>query len=153
MHGYRVAAGLAAISMMMAAPVQAAPGMSEAESLRKLDVMLMVTGLRCRATPDNFMNDYSRFVTRHRSTLGQANRELKAELARRYGASGATNKLDQISVHMANSYGRGHPWLSCAQLKEVTQNLNQVVGRATLVEAADQVLAAKPAPHFAYARP
>jgi len=152
MRGYRFAAILAAVSMAVSLPVQASAPMSEAESLRKLDVMLMVTGLRCRAGADNFMNDYSNFVTRHRATLGQANRELKAELARRYGARGATDKLDQLSVHMANTYGQGHPWLSCAQLKQVARNLSNVTGRATLVEAANQVLSQRPTPQFAYSK-
>lgn len=152
MRGFKFAAALVAGSLAISVPAHASAPMSEAESLRKLDVMLMVTGLRCRAGADNFMSDYSNFVTRHRSTLGQANRELKAELARRYGSRGATNKLDQLSVHMANTYGRGHPWLSCSQLKQVARNLTNVTGRATLVEAANQVLAQRPTPQFAYSK-
>jgi len=152
MRGYKFAAALAAGSIAISVPVQASAPMSEAESLRKLDVMLMVTGLRCRNGANNFMSDYSNFVTRHRATLGQANSELKAELARRYGARGATDRLDQLSVHMANTYGQGHPWLSCAQLKQVAQNLTNVTGRATLVEAANQVLAPRPTAQFAYAK-
>jgi len=151
LYGSLGALAALALGLAAATPANASAGMSEAESLRKLDIMLMVTSLRCRATADNFQADYSQFVNRHRQTLSQANYELKAELASRYGARGATNALDKMSVTMANGYGRGHPWLSCGELKQVTRNLVDVRGRATLAEAASQVLAPGRVTHFAYA--
>ena len=36
-------------------------GMSDAEKIRRLDIMLMVTGLRCRDTEDDFQGDFSQF--------------------------------------------------------------------------------------------
>jgi hypothetical protein len=114
--------------------------------------MLMVTGLRCRATPDNFMAEYGSFTTSQMSVLNQASAQLKAEMAARYGAAGANRALDRLSTTMANQYGQGHPWLSCGELKSVARNLAQVRGRATLEEAADQLLAGERSPIWASAR-
>jgi hypothetical protein len=116
--------------------------MSQAEKLRRLDIMLMVTGLRCRTTADNFNSEYGRFTTAHLGTLNAASNTLKADYARRYGAAGANKALDRLSVQMANAYGQGHPWLSCGQLKQVAGTLASVRGVEPLVEAADELLGA-----------
>ncbi len=146
-----VAACLAAGSMLFAMPAQAG-SMSDAEKLRRLDIMLMVTGLRCRTTADNFQADYGRFTTAHYGTLNGAAQVLKADMARRTGAAGATRALDKLSVTMANDYGSGHPWLSCAQLKQVTRDLVAARGPGPLLAAADQLLADKGTPTFAWAQ-
>lgn len=135
-----VAASLAAASMLITVPASAEAGMSQAEKLRRLDIMLMVTGLRCRTTADNFNSEYGRFTTAHLSTLNAASNALKADMTRRYGAAGANRALDRLSVQMANAYGQGHPWLSCGQLKQVAGTLATVRGTAPLVEAADELL-------------
>lgn len=146
-----VAASLAAGSMLFAMPAQAG-SMSDAEKLRRLDIMLMVTGLRCRTTADNFQADYGRFTTAHYSTLNGAAQVLKADFARHSGAAGATRALDKLSVTMANDYGSGHPWLSCAQLKQVTRDLVAARGAGPLLAAADQLLADSGTPTFAWAQ-
>lgn len=138
----RVAASLAAASLLISVPANAA-GMSQAEKLRRLDIMLMVTGLRCRTTAQNFQADYGRFTTAHIAELNAASNALKADLARKYGAAGANRALDKLSVTMANRYGLGHPWLNCGQLKQVAQNLANARGPGPLVEAADQLLASE----------
>jgi hypothetical protein len=149
----RVAAGLAAVSILASVPASAAPGdPGQAEKLRKLDIMLMVTGLRCRTTPDNFQSDYGRFTTKHIAALNAASAELKGNFARRYGAAGANRALDRMSVQMANEYGQGHPWLTCGQLKQVTRSLVEARGTAPLVEAADQLLVSNGNRHIALAR-
>lgn len=143
-----VAASLAAVSLVVSVPSAAAGaalGGAKAEKVRKLDIMLMVTGLRCRSTSDNFQGEYGRFTTNHIAELNQASRELKADLARRYGPVGANRALDKLSVSMANEYGQGHPWLNCGQLKHVTRDLANARGVAPLVAAADQLLGSKPA--------
>jgi hypothetical protein len=134
-----VAAGMAAMSMLISVPAQAG-SWSQAEKLRRLDIMLMVTGLRCRTTADNFQADYGRFTTAHLPALNAASRSLKTELSRRHGAAGANRALDRLSVQMANDYGQGHPWLSCGQLKQVARNLATVKGSAPLLAAADELL-------------
>lgn len=146
-----VAAGMAAVAMLCSQPVLAAP-MSKAEKLRRLDIMLMVTGLRCRTTSDNFQADYGRFTTRHIAELNKASDGLKTELAANHGAGGANRALDKLSVTMANAYGQGHPWLNCAQLKQVTRGLAEASGPEPLLAAADQLLASSGTPQFAWAR-
>lgn len=139
------------VGLAVAAPAQAAGGTSGAEKVRRLDIMLMVTGLRCRTTADNFTADYGRFTSSQLRELNAANAELKSDMARRYGAAGAQRALDRLSTTMANGYGQGHPWLSCGELKVVARNLANVRGRATLEEAADQLLSDYSPPRLALA--
>ena len=146
-----VAACLAAGAVVLATPVSAG-GMGDAEKLRRLDIMLMVTGLRCRTTADNFQPDYGRFTTAHYAELNGAANEMKGQIARQSGAAGANRALDRLSTSMANAYGQGHPWLSCGQLKQVTRDLATAQGSAPLLEAADQLLASEGTPQFAWAR-
>ena len=146
-----ITAGMAAGAIMIAAPAIART-MSQAEKLRRMDIMLMVTSLRCRSGGDNFQADYGRFTTHHIVALNAASNSLKTELSGRYGAAGAPHALDRLSVTMANSYGQGHPWLNCAQLKQVVSSLVAMQGAAALQEAADQLLAERGTPQFAWAR-
>lgn len=124
-----------------AAP-QAQLSMSSAEKLYRLDIMLMVTSLRCRNTNNDFTADYRRFNARQLTSLNEAAAKLRDRL-------GGKAAFDRASTGMANSYGGGHPWLDCGQLKQVTRNLAQVQGKATLAEAADQLLARKGSPRLA----
>ena len=141
MTAKRIASALAAVSLLWAIPVQAQAG-SDAEELRRLDIMLMVTGLRCRTTADDFQADYGRFTTAHYPELQAAALEMKADLAKQYGAAGANRALDKMSVQMANEYGQGHPWLNCAQLKQVTRGLATSVGSTALAHASKTLLQA-----------
>lgn len=112
-----------------------------AEQLRRLDIMLMVTSLRCRTTVDDFQADYGDFTQEHLAELNEAARALKDGFVERYGDKGAALALDKISVIMANQYGAGHPWLNCHELRQVAQGLAHSHGRAPLVEAAEELLA------------
>ena len=134
-----LAAYLAAVSMVVSVPA-AAGGMGQAEKIRRLDIMLMVTGLRCRTSKDNFQRDYGRFTTNHIDELNAAAHELKAIYSARVGAGKADRALDKLSVQMANQYGQGHPWLSCGQLKQVARTLADMRGLNPLVEAANDLL-------------
>jgi hypothetical protein len=121
-------------------------------ALGAADIMLMVTGLRCRSTSDNFQSDYGRFTTAHLAELNAAGATLQADYTRRHGAAGANRALDRMSTTMANAYGGGHPWLNCAQLGTVARNLADARGAAPLVEAADQLLAASGTAQLALVR-
>ena len=133
------AACVAAAGMVLSFPA-AAGGMGQAEKIRRLDIMLMVTGLRCRTTADNFQREYGRFTTNHIGELNAAARELKADYGARLGAGKAERALNQLSVQMANEYGQGHPWLNCGQLKQVAGTLADMHGLQPLVEAANDLL-------------
>ena len=134
-----VAAAFAAMSILVSVPASAGGGNS-AEKLRRLDIMLMVTGLRCRTTRDNFQREYGRFTTNHIGELNAAARELKADYAAKLGPAKADRALDKLSVQMANQYGQGHPWLNCGQLKRVASTLADMRGLQPLVEAANDLL-------------
>ena len=134
-----VAACVAAAGMLLSVPA-AASGTGQAEKLRRLDIMLMVTGLRCRKTADDFQPEYGQFTTNHIAELNAAAGAIKADYTAHYGPAGADRALDKISVQMANEYGNGHPWLDCAQLKKVAGTLAQMDGVEPLFEAADGLL-------------
>ncbi|MFM6933271.1 MAG: S-adenosyl-L-homocysteine hydrolase [Novosphingobium sp.] len=136
---------LAVSGMAVATPSQASTG-GDAEKLRRLDIMLMVTGLRCRNGADDFQADFQAFEAAHLPDLNSAAAELRDDLAVRHGASGADRALDRISTVMANQYGAGHPWLECGELKIVARSLAQMYGKEALVEAADQLLATSGSP-------
>ncbi len=153
---FRLAISLAAAAAAVlgaATPAQASGASGNAEKLRRLDIMLMVTSLRCRTTADNFSAEYGTFTTNHLSELNQASDQLRANLAERHGYVGSARALDTISTVMANAYGQGHPWLSCHDLKMVTRDLAVMRGHEVLVEAADQLLGERAGPELAYARP
>lgn len=134
------APGPAAASAPPRGPASEGLSISGAEKLLRLDIMLMVTALRCRTTRTDFTPDYHRFAARHRVSLNQAGAQLRGQLAARHGEKGGKQAFDRLSTAMANGYGGGHPWLDCAQLRQVARNLAGVEGRPTLEEAADQVL-------------
>lgn len=141
------AASLAALAIFASSvPVQASPA-GDAEAVRKLDIMLMVTSLRCRRTADNFQADYQRFSSNNLATLNAASRALQANLLKQ----GNTGKraLDKISVSMANEYGNGHPWLGCGELKQIARELSAGKNSAQLAVAADDLLSSRPRGQFA----
>ena len=133
------AACVAAAGMLLSFPA-AAGGVGQAEKIRRLDIMLMVTGLRCRTTKDNFQHEYGRFTTNHIGELNAAAHELRENYSDRSGPAKADRALDKLSVQMANQYGQGHPWLNCGQLKQVASTLADMRGLSPLVEAADDLL-------------
>jgi hypothetical protein len=141
-------AGASMVAAMTATQVAAMPATQArtyekgaAEKVRKLDIMLMVSSLRCRNTSDNFQSDYAAFSAAHLRELNQASRTLKSDFARRYGTSGAARALDRLSTRMANQYGQGHPWLDCHDLKQVTRKLANDHDPGVLLSAADDLLA------------
>ena len=137
----RVAAGLAAAALLAGAPAAAQQDLASAEKLRRLDIMLMVTALRCRFGVDNFQADYEAFSARHLSTLNAAGRRLTQELSARHGAQGARRALDRLMTGMANSYGMGHPTMDCGQLRQAAHGLAYETQSADLAAAADVLLA------------
>jgi len=80
-----VTAALSIAALTPSGVAVAADARAEAEQLRRMDIMLMVTGLRCRASADNFIDDYGAFTSSHMGELNAASSELKAEFAREFG--------------------------------------------------------------------
>lgn len=129
------------------APAQASNGPSngfeEAHSLRSLDIMLMVTSLRCRSGPHDFRSDYSDFSTAQSMHLNAAGRTLKRTFAASYGEANPARVLDRMGVKIANSYGDGHPWLSCAELQQIARELSQSRDVGDLTHKARYLLSAQ----------
>ncbi|UAB76917.1 S-adenosyl-L-homocysteine hydrolase [Erythrobacter sp. SCSIO 43205] len=128
---------------LFATPASANSGFEDAHSLRSLDIMLMVTSLRCRTSAHDFQSDYHRFSAANLKHLNSASDRLKRSFRASYGESNPARALDRMGVKIANSYGDGHPWLSCAQLKEVTQTLAQNTDAQSLVANARYLLSAE----------
>ncbi|WP_144094402.1 S-adenosyl-L-homocysteine hydrolase [Croceicoccus sediminis] len=149
--GKAIGAVASAAVLATAMPAQAG-GYADAEKLRKLDIMLMVTALRCRHGADNFQRDYEKFAVKHNVALQGAARSLQSSYRGKYGAKGAKRQLDKISVSMANVYGQGHPWLECAELKQVTNGLAAHRDSSQLLVAADELLATSRPAQFAMKR-
>ena len=144
MHLSKAFAAAASAAALLLTPVSAAAAPSEAESLRRLDIMLMVTSLRCRMGADDFQPQYRQFTTNHIATLNGAAKELEAGFVAEYGAKGAKRALDRLSVSMANQYGQGHPWLECGELKEIASGLAASRDPAELKIVAVELLASSP---------
>lgn len=153
MGHFRGAVAAATLSLALVGVPQAAIAGdvvgNNAENLRKLDIMLMVTSLRCRTGPDNFQPDYLAFSKAHVVTLRQAANQLTADLTRRQGSAKAKRALDKMSVSIANSYGVGHPWLGCAELKQATRDLTKERDVTRLTDRANELLASRPMGYWA----
>lgn len=141
----KAALALAAAGMVTSSPSFASTG-GNAEKLRRLDIMLMVTELRCRNGAHNFQADFQAFEAAHLGTLNGAAAELRNGLVASHGEKGAERALDRISTMMANEYGAGHPWLECHELKIVASSLARMQGTEPLIEAADQLLSSTGSP-------
>ncbi|WP_114522132.1 S-adenosyl-L-homocysteine hydrolase [Altererythrobacter sp. ZODW24] len=120
-----------------------------ASQVRSLDIMLMVSSLRCRTGPHDFRLDYQRFSANHLTELNVASRTMKADLARKHGTRGSKRALDKVSIGMANRFGGGHPYLDCAGLKKVTSELADQSGAGVLLSAATELLAQAPSTRYA----
>ncbi|MGC1270364.1 MAG: S-adenosyl-L-homocysteine hydrolase [Croceibacterium sp.] len=130
--GACLAAG-AAVSAM-------AQDVETAASLRRLDMMLMVTSLRCRFGEDDFRVEYDRFRASNLPVLRDAALMVTGEFTRQYGKQGAIREFDRMNVAMANYYGAGHPRLDCHELKQAAGQLVAPQGEAGLVAAAARLL-------------
>jgi len=133
-------ASLVGIVLGISAPSIAAPSMSSAERLHRLDVMLRVSSARCSSDAGELRVDYVQFVRNHRFALDEARHELRAQLIQRDGVLGADSAYERMNYELADEYRRHHPWLSCEELKVAARGLAVVDGSATLIEAADQIL-------------
>jgi hypothetical protein len=142
-HLLRKTALVAVVAAMSVQPAQAcwSSAAQDAAKIKHLNTMLMVTALRCRNTADNFLPQYNRFVAKHNGLIGSQNNVLKTHLSATYGAGGALNALDRMSIGYANSYGTGHKAMGCSQLKELAARLStEPHGVVTMAAAADIVV-------------
>jgi hypothetical protein len=118
---------IAAMGMAAAQPAQACwnDAQQDAARIKHLNMMLMVTGLRCRNGSDNFLPDYNRFVSNNNAVLGAQNALIRSHLAQKHGAKRAVSALDEMSIGMANKYGNGHSSMGCKELKALAKKLSR----------------------------
>lgn len=121
----KVAAFFAVTSIMAAQPAQACWSDSEAKaaSVANLNMMMMVTALRCRNGQHNFLAEYNRFVRLNNPVIGAHNAQVKARFARMVGGAGAERAMDKFTISLANHYGTGHASMDCAELKLLASEL------------------------------
>lgn len=145
---HRLAIGVASAWMVLGQPAAAQQRLTldiqAAEQLRRLDIMLMVTSLRCRSSESDFSADYDSFATTHRVTMNAASARLRDSHAHGQSQRAQNRALDTISTTMANRYGTGHPWLECAELRDAARDLAMQGELAELLAAADELLASEP---------
>ena len=127
-------------AMSFSSAAQADPIAANAESVRKLNIMLMVTSLRCRTGEHDFQPEYRRFAAAHRASLDDAHQHMQRQLSASYTARQRNRAMDRIGVSVANTYGNGHPWLDCAGLKNATIELTMSQDRNRLVDMAGILL-------------
>jgi hypothetical protein len=121
----KVAAIAAAMAMIVAQPAQACWSDHEAQaaSVANLNMMLMVSALRCRKGADNFLAEYNRFVKSNNATLGAQNALIKTRFTRMNGAQAAEGAMDRFTIGLANSYGGGSATMDCSALKKLASDL------------------------------
>jgi hypothetical protein len=97
----------------------------DAAKVANLNMMMMVSALRCRNGQDNFLNEYNRFVRSNNAVLGAQNAIMKGRFARINGVKAAEGAMDKYVITLANHYGSGHESMGCAELKNLAGNLSQ----------------------------
>ncbi|TRD10034.1 hypothetical protein FGU71_13645 [Erythrobacter insulae] len=116
------------------------PVAANAENIRGLNIMLMVTSLRCRTGAHDFRAEYDMFARTHAQNLAEAHHHLSRKLVAVHGEDSTSRALDRIGVTIANSYGDGHPRLDCAELKRATFELARSQDRQRLSDLAAWLL-------------
>jgi hypothetical protein len=143
MRKFTLPALIAGLLLAVAPAAQAAACYSAASlpaaKLRHLDVMLMVSALRCRTGADNFQADYELFVDHNRGALSAANHAMLDDLAGHMGAARASAEMDKLSVMMANHYGSGSG-VGCHELRMIVQDLSSSHETAALADAAEALV-------------
>lgn len=123
----KLAALAALATMIFAQPAQACWTNSEQDAAKvaNLNMMMMVTALRCRKGQDDFLADYNRFVKNNNPVIGAQNAAVRSHFARINGAKSADGAMDRFVIGLANNYGGGHEGLGCGQLKDIARTLAQ----------------------------
>ena len=95
------------------------PVQVRAAQVRDLETMLMVSALRCRKSPEDFMARYNAFVVHSRGALTEVNAQLRAHFSQSVGAAQALNAYDNYVTRIANRYGAGAEGLGCSDMGSI----------------------------------
>ena len=113
---------------------------ADAETVREFNLMLMATSLRCRTTRFDFRAEYEAFSRYNLHHLNRAHDVIRNGLTARLGQFQGQREFDRFDSDMANRYGGGHPWLNCAELRDVALWLAEPHDRATIIDVAWDLL-------------
>lgn len=91
--------------------------------VRQLDVLLMVSALRCEHGDVPFLEGYNRFVAANRDVIASANDGMRRHFAASMSQAAALNAYDAMVVRMANQFGDGHGLPDCASMAAITDSL------------------------------
>ena len=97
----------------------------DAAKVANLNMMMMVSALRCRKGQDDFLAEYNRFVKLNNPVIGAQNALVRSHFARINGSGNADAAMDKFVIGIANSYGGGHDRLGCGELKALAQDLSR----------------------------
>ncbi len=127
MRGTRKVAALAAMAMIVVAPLPAqAAGCWAAQDVsaakvRDLQTMLMVAALRCQASGNDVIADYNAFVSASRGPIAAMNQRLKAHFWIEGSAEGQM-QYDRFTTALANAHGRDETGGdTCAEVAAIAQ--------------------------------
>lgn len=140
---FRRVALCAVVLGLSAQPAHACWNSAEQDAVRisNLNMMLMVSALRCRNGRDNFLDHYNRFVGSNNALLGSQNTVIRNRLAAIVGAHVAINALDKMTIGFANNYGGGHPTMGCAEIRQLASEiLSQRQSVSSLAAIADRAV-------------
>ncbi len=143
------AAALALAAMLIAQPAQACWTEKEqdAAKLANLNMMMMVSALRCRNGADNFLDKYNQFVRLYNPLLGSHNATIRSHFARTNGARAAEAASDRFVIGIANNYGAGHDSMDCGELRSLASTLSERGhDAASLLALADATIETIPLP-------
>jgi hypothetical protein len=143
------AAALALAATIVAHPTQACwTGIEqEAAKLANLNMMMMVSALRCRNGADNFLSEYNQFVRLYNPVLGSHNATMRSHFARIDGSRAADAAMDRFVIGIANNYGAGHESMGCSELRQLAVTLSEKEhSAASLLSLADAHVEAIPLP-------
>lgn len=122
----RIVKLFAAGSVMLAVPAAASAACwdeqsSVAAELRALEVMLMVSALRCRLDGEDFLPDYNRFVRVNRAVLTGAVDDLRVHFDEGDGWRPALDRFDRYVTAIANEHGDEGAY-GCRELRLITHD-------------------------------
>lgn len=109
-----------------------------AAKVRDLQTILMVAGLRCRASGTDVLAGYNRFVQQHRVSITQFNTQLKAHFNGAHGPREGQRQYDRFTTALANVYGAGGSGAgNCRDMADLAEDATAARSPTALISLAD----------------
>ncbi|MEZ5748701.1 MAG: hypothetical protein R3D83_02075 [Caenibius sp.] len=110
-----ILAGLLATTALFAPVLASAAGtdLRRAEKLQQLDVLLMISSLRCLQTGSDFTTAYDHFSEVYAPELREARSALEADYAARFGSRSAKFAVDRSVTRLPTFGGKATHFDAC----------------------------------------